>query len=111
MSFGLTNAPSIFQALMNQVLKPYLRKFALVFFNDILIFSKTMNCHYEHVRTVLNALRKHGLLVNKKKCYFGKGSLEYLEQVISGQGVAVDPAKCNSVIRKFSVGVSVVPIK
>jgi len=98
MPFRLTNAPSTFQALMNQVLNPYLRKFALVFFDDILIFSKTMSCHYEHVRTVLNSLSKHGLVVNKKKCSFGRGSIEYLGHVISGQGVAAEPAKIKAMV-------------
>lgn len=70
-----------------------MRKFALVFFDDILIYSKTWDCHYEHVRTVLNALRDNNLVVNKKKCTFGEKSLEYLGHIISGQGVAADPAK------------------
>jgi len=64
MPFGLTNAPSTFQALMNQVLKPYLRKFSPIFFDDILIFSKNMKGHCEHLRIVLTALRRHGLVVN-----------------------------------------------
>ena len=98
MPFGLTNAPSTFQALMNQVLKPYLRKFALVFFDDILIFSKNMKGHCEHLRIVLTALRRHGLVVNQKKCSFGKESIEYLGHIISGQGVAADPAKIKDML-------------
>jgi len=57
-----------------------------------------VSCHYEHVRTVLNSLRKHGLMVNKKKCSFGRGSIEYLGHVISGQGVAANPAKIKAMV-------------
>jgi len=69
MPFGLTNAPSTFQDLMNQVLHPYLRKFALVFFDDILVFSKNWNNHVDHVKSVLETLRHHGLVMNKKNVH------------------------------------------
>jgi hypothetical protein len=68
MPFGLTNAPSTFQALMNEVLRPYFRKFALVFFDDILIYSADRNDHAMHLTKVLQTLQSHKLFANKKKC-------------------------------------------
>ena len=72
MPFGLTNAPSTFQALMNEVLWACLRKFALVFFDDILIYCRSKEDHGTHVRAVLSLLAENKLLVNKKKCSLGQ---------------------------------------
>ncbi|CAH9101834.1 unnamed protein product [Cuscuta europaea] len=93
MPFGLTNAPSTFQALMNQVLRPFLRKFALVFFDDILVHSRSVEEHQEHLRKVLGALQDNQLVINAKKCSFGQSKLIYLGHIISGGGVAADPTK------------------
>ena len=98
MPFGLTNAPSTFQALMNKVLKPYLRKFVLVFFDDILIYSLGREEHYEHLRKVLELLRLNQLYVNEKKCSFEQEELEYLGHLISGSGVAADPRKVQDML-------------
>ena len=65
MPFGLTNAPSTFQSPMNDVFKPYLRRFVLVFFDDILVFSPTLELHLQHLKTVLELLLQHQLYAKK----------------------------------------------
>ncbi|KAK4388623.1 Retrovirus-related Pol polyprotein from transposon [Sesamum angolense] len=93
MPFGLCNAPSTFQALMNQVFEPYLRKFVLVFFDDILIYSKEWGLHMLHLKKVLELLRKHQLYAKQSKCSFAQQQIDYLGHVISEGGVATDPEK------------------
>jgi len=93
MPFGLCNAPATFQALMNDVLRAYLRRFVLVFFDDILIYSSSWADHLRHLRVVLTLLRQHRLFVKRSKCSFGVDSVSYLGHIISAAGVAMDPAK------------------
>ena len=90
MLFGLTNAPATFQALMNQVFKPYLCKFLLVFFYDILVYSKDASTHLEHLTLVFQLLRQHSLFANRKKCQFAKDRIEYLGHWVSEKGVEAD---------------------
>ena len=97
MAFGLTNAPSTFQALMNEVLGPFLRKFVLVFFDDILIYSKTWSEHLQHIRAVFAVLHSHSLFLKQSKCSFAECSVAYLGHIISDAGVAMDPAKIEAV--------------
>jgi hypothetical protein len=96
-SFGLCNASVTFQALMNDVLRPFLHRFVLVFFDDILIYSSTWADHLRHLRTVLAVLQQHQLFVKQSKCAFGVPSVAYLGHVISASGVAMDPAKVQAV--------------
>jgi hypothetical protein len=93
MPFGLSNAPTTFQALMNDVLHPYLRRFVLVFFDDILIYSSSWAEHLQHISIVLNELRVHQLHLKRSKCSFGVPSVAYLGHVVSEAGVAMDADK------------------
>ena len=97
MPFGLCNAPATFQALMHDVLRPFLRRFVLVFFDDILIYSESWADHLRHVRAVLSTLQQHQLFVKRSKCTFGVESISYLGHIISAAGVAMDPAKVQAV--------------
>ena len=98
MPFGLTNALAIFQALMNTIFKSFLRKFVLVFFDGILIYSRDTVDHVEHMRKVLSVLREHELYVNKKKCSFAQQKVEYLGHIISGEGVEVDQKRSSRLL-------------
>ncbi|CAL1371586.1 unnamed protein product [Linum trigynum] len=93
MPFGLTNAPATFQALMNHVFAPHLRKFILVFFDDILVYSPSAVLHQEHLRQTLLLLRKHRLYAKLSKCSFGQPQVEYLGHVIGEAGVSTEPNK------------------
>jgi hypothetical protein len=97
MSFGLSNAPATFQALMNDILQPFLRRFVLVFFDDILIYSSSWTEHLQHIRLVLDALRRHCLHVKRSKCSFGERSVAYLGHIISANGIAMDGDKVEAV--------------
>ena len=78
---------------MNKIFRDYLRKFVLVFFDDILVYSQHFEQHTQHLRCVLKVLSAHKLFANKKKCLFGQLEIEYLGHVISQQGVSVDKKK------------------
>jgi hypothetical protein len=82
---------------MNDVLRPFLRRFVLVFFDDILIYSKSWADHLRHLRAVLDELRRHQLFVKRNKCSFATSSVTYLVHVISAAGVAMDPAKVQAI--------------
>jgi len=97
MPFGLSNAPSTLQALMNLVLKPFLRRCVLVFFDDILVYSSSWTEHLQQLRAVLDVLRAHQLHLKKSKCSFAMPTVQYLCHVISHEGVAMDTSKVAAV--------------
>lgn len=93
MPFGLTNAPASFQQLMNDILRPHLNTFVIVYLDDILIFSRTFDDHIRQVQQVLRLLRDNQLHCNMEKCSFVKCSQEYLGHVVDQNGLHTDPRK------------------
>jgi hypothetical protein len=94
----MTNAPTSFMCLMNNILSKCLDKFVIVFIDDILIYSKDEKEHEEHLRIVLQILREHKLYAKLSKCEFYKDKIQYLGHVISKEGIAVDPDKIKAIM-------------
>lgn len=99
MPFCLTNALATFQSVMNQLFQLFLRKFILVFFDDILIYSPTMEEYVHHLKLVLHILEQNHFYAKKKKCSSGQKEVAYLDHIISSQGASVDPLKIEAMVK------------
>ena len=96
--FGLTNALATFMCLMNSVFSRYLDKFVLVFLDGILVYSKNKKEHEEHLRLTLQLLREYQLYAKLSKCDFYRDRMQYLGDIISEEGILVDPEKVEAIM-------------
>jgi hypothetical protein len=110
MSFGLTNAPAYFMNLMNKVFMEYLDRFIVVFIDDVLIYSKSVSDHEEHLRLVLQKLRDNQLYAKYNKCEFWIDEVPFLEHIISNGGISVDPAKVKEIVA-WSIPTTVIEVR
>lgn len=94
----VTNAPTAFQALMNHLFQLFLRKFVLVFFDNILVYSNSVAEHIQHLEAVFKVLLDQQLFAKLSKCFFGQNQIEYLGHIIPKQKVSTDPVKITAMI-------------
>ncbi|GBG61037.1 hypothetical protein CBR_g18632 [Chara braunii] len=97
MPFGLTNAPPTFQTTMNDIFRDVLEEYVLVYLDDILVYSRTLEDHLRHLRDVLQRLRKHGFYAKLSKCRFAQGKVDFLGHHVSDQGLHMDDAKISAI--------------
>ena len=97
MPFGLTNALATFQSVMNHIFAPVLRQGVLVFMDDILVYSSTLEEHLQLLTQVFATLEQHQFMIKLYKCSFSQSKIEYLGHCISDQGVSTEPSKITTV--------------
>ena len=97
MPFVLTNAPSTFTRLMNHALRSFIGRFVVVYFDDILVYSKNLDEHINHLHCVLAVLRKEKLYANLKKCSFCMDKVVFLGYVVSAKRIKVDEEKVKAI--------------
>ncbi|GBG60905.1 hypothetical protein CBR_g16025 [Chara braunii] len=106
MSFGLTNAPATFQTAMNDIFRDILEEYVLVYLDDILVYSRTLEDHLRHLRDVLQRLCKHGFYAKLSNCHFAQRKVDFLGHHVSDQGLHMDDAKITA-IAKWPIPTSV----
>lgn len=98
MPFGLCNPPTTFQTTMNELLRPFLRKFIAVFFDDILVYNNSWADHIQHLEAVFNTLTQSSFYLRASKCVFAKTNLQYLGHMVSAASIAPDPSKISAML-------------
>jgi len=98
MPFGLTNAPATFMRVMNDVLRPFIDDFVIVYIDDILVFSNTWEGHVNHVKQTLDVLKRENLYVKLSKCEFGITYLNYVGYIVGGGELKIDPSKVEVIV-------------
>jgi hypothetical protein len=96
MLFG--HAPTVFQHMMNNIFREYLDHFVVIYSDDILIYSKNEEEHEHHGRLVLEKLRLRGLYAKQKKCLFHQSMVEFLDYIVSGDGISIDEKNIKTII-------------
>ena len=110
MAFGLTNAPPTFQRTMNGILRKVIGKYALVYLDDVIVFSKTIEDHIKHLENVFHLIRKSNMKLKLSKCEFLRRSVLYLGNIISEEGSRTDPSKIK-VIKDYPIPPNVKELK
>lgn len=97
MPFSLCNAPATFQRIMDKIFRNEIGKFVIPYFDDIIIFSKNIEEHEEHLKTIFNKIKSNHLRLNLKKCKFAQESVKILGNIVSHRKITLDPSKIQAI--------------